>query len=509
MEALKKFLRVKRKSEYLTDKGRIKLTKKDKTKITRFKNNKAIGFFQVQRENSTSFVCQLREDPLPSLPSKPEVRNKKTEHREEAFIQKQKRKRRVLDAQPKVEDLEDLWENREGESEQADRKLSRKTLRPSFADAYDPGQGLSHLATTREDIWKHVHFYRETIRRPRIYASEIDALNKKLAPVKVKVPADLELPTETYMSLKYKENIRDVFMLSKGIYYVCVHSSSISIRDSDLHLPTRTIRLVSSVDSQDVLIRTLSISPDETKMAIITYGYGLVLLNASELVDSPELTRTLDVDSGQGHTRLFPGKTFRKGAWHPKNVYFAAILHGQVAIMNVKKEKGMIFYKGDQKIQQVDFHPTKNLIILTAPSNIFFYTISTKKRLTKQTINHISGANVAALSFKLGLLYVGTGSSQVQLFSLGSDYMATFVRAIYAKDVPRKILLHERYGYAAVFDKSPTFIVYNNVHVPNALPKERAGAIHKYSTSYRSGTFHHHRPLGMFSQSNALSLLSA
>ncbi|KAI5190717.1 hypothetical protein NEMIN01_1182 [Nematocida minor] len=533
MDILSKFLRVKRKSEYLTDKGRIKITKKDKRLINKFKSNRSVSPFVIERPNSTSYVCDTRHEPLVSAvthePTPDQIRREK--EAEKVFLEKQKRKQKKRENREIVEDVEDLWEGREQKSEQMDRKLSRKTERPKQTDAYDSAEMA--LRTTREGIWKNIHFYRDVVRRPRVYSSELDRLNKKLLPVKVKVPADTEVPTKEYTDIPYKENIRDVIVMSDGIYYIVVHSSSISIRDADGYLPIRSIRFIS--ESGDVLIRGAYLSPDEKKLAIITFGHGIVIVNVlSTLLNTCEIDKTINIDSSNGanekenneniennenngnigtseneskYIRIFGDKTFRRGAWHRGSVYFAAILHGQVVIINTKKSKAVVFYKGTQKIQQVEFHPTKSIIIMMGPSNIFFYGLSTKRKDNKKTIYHISAANTLCLSLNTETMFIGTAASQVQIFKITKEFEAKFIRSISTRDTPRRIVLHSRYGYAAVFDKSPTFLVYGNGSRDDLLPMERVGAIHKYESVYKSGIFHREYPKALFSIANRLTVL--
>ncbi|KAI5172825.1 hypothetical protein NEFER03_1841 [Nematocida sp. LUAm3] len=500
MEQLRKFLRVKRKSEYHTDIGRIKLSKRDKTKISNFKRNKSISPFLLERENSTRYVCDTRTAPLDVPRSHKETEDALEIEKKmnEAFLTRYRRRRKRIDSQIRVEDVEDLWEHREGESE-GDRKLSRKTTRPSFSDAYTDAS--FHMK--REDIWRSVHFYRESVRRPRVYTSEIQRIEKKIEPVSVKVPPYMEVPTKAFTTTKYKENIRDILSLQNGIWQIAVHSSSLSIRDAEGYMPNRTIRLKDK--EEDVLIRVAYLSPDEEKIAVLTFDKGIVIVAVDDLLNTTEQETDREIDTLD--SRVFPDKTFRKGAWHSKSVYFSAIVHGQVIIFNSKKKRGMVFYKGIQNIQQVEFHPTQNILIMVAPSNIFFHGISTQKRETKNTINHISSANTVSLSFAHGLLYVGTGLSQIQVFSLDNECKTEFIRVIYTRGIPRKVNMHETYGYASVFDRTPTILVYANRGRKDLPPRERAGAIHKYEDTYRSGLFHKKRPLGLFSLSNSLLML--
>lgn len=505
MEELRKFLRVKSKSEYQTDRGRIKITKKDRTKIKKFKTNRAIGRFELERPNVTTFICQLREEPLPEGPKPPLTasQQKKQAERLERFVAKQLKKQARRSDQPAVEDVEDLWAGREGPSEEQDRKLSRRTPKPKFAEVYS--EPAARLRTTREDIWKSVHFYRDTLRRPRMYRSELDKLVRRLDKVTVKVPEGLQLPETEHRTLKYRENLRDVQYFLAGVYALGVHSSSLSLTDVSGHLPVRTLRLV--LGGADVLIRRVHVSPDEQKLAVLTYERGIVLLPSAALVDQAVVEQTVDLEtSGVGY-RLFPDQTFRSGAWHPKSTYFAGVVHGQVVVVNTKQKRGLVFYKGDQKIQQVEFHPSKAIIVLMAPSNIFFYSLKDRKKLSKQTVNNVSAVNTVALSLDKGVMYVGTGSSQVQIFSVDRQFKAEFIKSIYTRDIPRRIVFHEHYGYAAVLSRTPTFVVYANIPRNDLPSSERAGAIHKYPQVYRAGVFHPQHSTAWFTLSNQLSML--
>lgn len=506
MDILNKFLRVKRKSEYLTDRGRIKITKKDKRKINNFKSNKSVTPFVIERPNSTAYVCDTREEPLiiktDRAPTESTIRRK--EKQERIFLEKQKKRQSKRQNTEQIEETEDLWEGREQKSEEIDRKLSRKTERPRQTDAYD---GHSTLRTTRETIWKNIHFYRDVVRRPRVYASELERLHKKLLPVRVRVPVDMEIPSKEYTDIAYRENIRDIITMASEIYYIVVHSSSISIRDANGYLPIRSVRFVSSTG--DVLIRCAYLSPDEKKISIITFGHGIIIIETgTNLLNSCDSDRVIDLDADSDkYERMFSDKTFRRGAWHPKSVYFAAILHGQVVIINTKKNKGVVFYKGSQKIQQVEFHPSKSIIIMMAPSNIFFYGLSSRRKDSKKTIYHISAANTMCLSISTETMFIGTAASQVQIFKITKEFEAKFIRSISTRDTPRSIVLHRRYGYAAVFDRSPTFLVYSNGTRDDLLPMERVGAIHKYESVYRSGRFHREYPKALFSLANRLNVL--
>lgn len=507
MDALNKFLRVKRKSEYITDRGRIKITKKDKRKIKKFKSNYSVVPFVIERANSTAYVCDTRSEPFifKGTEENEEDKIRKVQQEERVFLEKQKKKQKKKENKEIVEEIEDLWEGREQCSEQIDRKLSRKTERPTQADTYD---STLLLRTTREGIWKNIHFYRDVVRRPRVYASELERLHKKLLPVKVKVPYDTEIPVKEYTDISYKENIRDIITMANEIYYIVVHSSSISIRDAEGYLPVRSVRFISD-SVGDVLIRCAYLSPDEKKMAVITFGHGIIIIDIdSVLLNSSEADRVVRIDGEtDGFGRIFSDSTFRRGAWHPRSIYFAAILHGQVVIINTKKTKGVVFYKGSQKIQHVEFHPTKSIIIMMGPSNIFFYGLSTKRRDSKKTIYHISAANTLCMSLATETMFVGTAASQVQIFKISKEFEAKFIRSISTRDTPRSIVLHRRYGYAAVFDRSPTFLVYGNGARDDLLPMERVGAIHKYDTVYRAGRFHKEYPKALFSVANRLTVL--
>ncbi|KAH9386780.1 uncharacterized protein NEMAJ01_1676 [Nematocida major] len=503
MDALQKFLRVKRKSEYLTDKGRLKITKKDKTKIEKFKSNRPVGHFVIERPNSTAFVCDTREEPLVNKVSQEEnaAHVRRQELALDVFLEKQRKKREIRAQRERVQDEEDIWAGREEQSETIDRKLSRKTERPKQSDAYDD---LDELWTSREGIWRNVHFYRDVVRRPRVYASELQGLRKKLAPVKVKVPADMEIPVREYTETAYGENVRDVIAVARGMYYLVVHSSSLSFKDADGYLPERVVKFVSG--ETDVLVRAAYLSPDEKKVVVLTFGHGILVLDVeSAFLACTESESTWDVQSMEG--RLFPEKTFRRGAWHPAGVYFAAILHGKVVILNTKKNKAVVFYKGSQNIQQVEFHPTKSIIIMMGPSNIFFFGLNTKRKDTKKTIYHLSAANTLAVSMETETMFVGTATSQVQIFRISKVFEAAFIRSIYTRDTPRRIVLHGRYGYAAVFDRSPTFLVYGNGARDDLLPAERVGAIHKYAETYRAGTFHREYPKALFGIGNRVATL--
>ncbi|EHY66745.1 hypothetical protein NEAUS04_0828 [Nematocida ausubeli] len=518
MDTLRKFLRVKRKSEYITDIGKIKITKRDKRKINRFKNNQSVGPFVIERPNLSVFVCDTRSEPLISRVTTEEVeetlRRQKTS--EKIFLEKHKR-RHSRRRKETVEDLEDLWGDQSGNSENMNRKLSRKTERPKDTDAYD--QDDLNLRTDREGIWKHVHFYKDSIRRPRVYQAELEGLYKKLSPIKVKVPADTEIPTKTYTDIVYKENLRDVTSMACGIYYIAVHSSSVSIRDADGYMPIRNVKLVT--ETEDVLIRCAYLSPDESKLAIITFGHGVIICATDRLLNSSNENETININkisqenpadakesaSYEDCCRVFPDKTFRKGAWHRRSIYFAGILHGKVVIINTKQKKAVVFYKGTQNIQHVEFHPTKSILIMMAPSCILFYGLSTKRKDSKKTIYHITAANTLSISLGTETMYIGTATSQVQIFQLTKEFDAKFIRAIYTQDTPKRISLHKKYGYAAVFDGSPTFLVYGNGSNTTLPPMERAGAIHKYTHPYRSGIFHETHPKAHFTLSNKLNTL--
>ncbi|KAI5167182.1 hypothetical protein NEIG_01872 [Nematocida sp. ERTm5] len=505
MDTLRKFLRVKRKSEYLTDRGKIKITKKDKRKINKYKSNLAVGPFVNERPNLSVFVCDTRQEPLMTKVSEKEKQDnlRRAKESEKIFLEKQKRKQAKRENRETVVDVEDLWEGRESSSIPTDRKLSRKTERPKDSDAYDSTN--LNLRTTRDGIWKNVHFYKDSIRRPRVYKSELENLYKKLDPVKVKVPSDTEIPVKSYTDIHYKENIRDVISMSSGIYYIVVHSSSISLSDADGYMPIRNIMFVKG--TEDVLIRCAYLSPNEKKLAIITFGHGILIIDTDRLINASEETEKIDVDVQNEYCRIFPDKTFRKGAWHGKSGYFAAILHGKVVIINTKQKKAVVFYKGTQNIQHVEFHPTKSILIMMAPSCILFYGLSTKRKDSKKTIYHITAANTLCMSMGTETMFVGTATSQVQIFRLTKEFDANFIRSIYTHDTPRKIVLHQKYGYAAVFDRSPTFLVYGNGLNTDLPPNERAGAIHKYGSVYRSGLFHKKYPRALFSLANRLNLL--
>lgn len=659
MDALQKFLRVKRKSEYLTDKGKIKISKKDKRKIKRFKENKSVGTFIVERPNITVFVCETRESPIAHTVKAEETEEslRRESKAQRIFLEKQKRKRENREKHKKVEDVEDLWSGRGEKSDKLDRKLSRKTEKPREDEVYD--SNTLDLRSTREQIWKSIHFYRDTVRRPRVYESELSNLYSKLAPVKVKVPADTEVPIREYTEVGYKENIRSIISMSSSIYHIVVHSSSISIRDSAGYLPIRTVRLTNS--GEDVLIRCAYLSPDEKKLAVITFGCGIFMMstemlleigssnsssvrnnisnsvsnsvsnsnsvndelksnndelkssnsnivsNNDELKSNNQLTtnsnqlnnlnstadnlrcnsteqlennlnlfnscsnlhkNSIELDTScsnqlnnsdnlhkdtdnlhnktntentnnlnsttnnlhnscptpleliidlnnlpenngdsNSNYRIFNDSTFRKGAWHPKSIYFSAILHGKVVIVNTKKSKAVVFYNGSQNIQHVEFHRTKSIIIMLGPSNIFFYGLSTKRKDSKKTIYHISAGNTMSLSLNTETLFIGSACSIVQIFRISKSFESSFIRAIYTRNTPKRIVLHERYGYAAVFDGSPTFLVYGNGLRTDLLPAERAGAIHKYEHSYKTGLFHGVYPKGVFGIANRVTVL--
>ncbi|KAI5180567.1 hypothetical protein NEOKW01_0871 [Nematocida sp. AWRm80] len=497
MDALNRFLRVKRKSEYISDRGKIKLTKEDKKKINKYKKNRPIKPFVIEREINSAYVCDTLAEPVREAPTQ------KKKEETGNFLQKFRKIQKRLEDREKLEEIEDLWEGREGASENTNRKLSRKTKRPKSIDAYTKD---SSLFTTRESIWKSIHFYRDSIRRPRMYTSDLEKIHTKLSSVKIKVPEDLEIPEIEYTYIKYNENIRDTIPMYQGVYDIIVHSSSITIRDRQGYLPSRTVRLYK--EKEEVLIRTAQISPDESKLALITINSGIIILKTDYLVNQRILESNLDISQEkEEYQRLFPEKTFRKGTWHPKGIYFAAIFHGQVAIVNTKKNRGMVFYKGAQKIQHIEFHPTKSIIILVGPSNIFFHSLRSQKRETKLTINHLSSANTLALSFDLGIMYVGSGLSQVHILTIDKKCVSKFIRAVHTTDTPRKISIHKKYGYASVFDKTPTYLVYLNRLAPTEIPAEKSGVIHRYNTIYRTGSFPSTRPIATYAHTNTLSVL--
>jgi len=508
MEELNKFLRVKRKSEYKTAIGRIKLTKKDKSKIKRFKNNRSVSEFKIERNFSTEFVCATREEPL-ELESaevnkiRTPNEEKKRKVLEEKFLKKQRRRRKAIESQKRVENVEDLWEGREGESERDDGKLSRKTPKPTEADGYTAE--VQNLATNREDIWRNVHFYRECVRRPRMARQELKMLAKKLEPPKIRVPEGMEIPTVEYSSTSYKENIRDVMRVACGTYYLAVHSSSISLEEREGYVAVRRMRIVSG--DAEVLIRGASVSPNEKTVAVVTYEKGIVFFEMEKILSSTKEEILLDIEKEGEFLRIFGDRTFRKGAWHCKSVYFAAILHGQVVVVNTKKRKGTVFYKGDQKIQHVEFHPSRPLLLLASPSSVYFYSLVSMRRVTKYTVNGLSAANVVSISHGHGLVYVGTGTSQIHAYSMDKEFKTEFIRAVHVKEVPRKLAFHEKYGYVCCFNRMISVIVYANRNGAEIPPEERAGAIHKYDKCYRSGVFHEEYPSGVFCSENMTSLL--
>ncbi|KAI5186873.1 hypothetical protein NEHOM01_1762 [Nematocida homosporus] len=518
MEALTKFLRSKRKSAYCTAKGTIKLSKQEKGKIKRFKGNQSVGVFINRREMTTTYVSKT----LPvgigvsseekSLGEKSPGEVEKQEEMDRKFIQKQRRRIDRLERQVRVEEVEDLWgEERVGSSSSSggDQKLSRKTSRPNGVVVNLMGEngGGVEFGLSRSDIWSAVHFYRDVVRRPRLVRSEVEGLLRKLVAVKVQVPLGLELATEVYGVYSWPENLRGVFGASRGIWRVVVHGSSLGVVDESGTFPSRKINLVVGSQKERVLIRVAYISPDEKQVAILTVGEGIVLVRVEWILGLGEVEVDLEVEKS---VRLFMGKTFRRGAWHGKSVYFAAILHGQVVIVNTKKGRGIVFYKGVQKIQQVEFHPVRSLLVLVGPANIFFHDISTQKRETKQTINHISGANTVGLGWEAGILYVGTGTRQVQVFGLDSNGKTQFIRAVHVPGIPRSILVHRKDGYAAVLDRTPSVLVYGNPRSSKGMnPRERAGAIHRYEEAYRAGYFHAYRPMGQLAAANKLFTMHA
>jgi hypothetical protein len=508
MEAIEKFLRRKPKSEYETRKGRIRLLKSDKEKVKRFKSNKAIGEFRVERPIETSYVASVMLEPI-RKPLTGRMREKVETQRER---DKEKLYRRIkktewfeerakTNAAGKTKEY-DVWaDNLEPRRE---RFLQRRMARPTGAGAYDGSVGIGSLRSGREEMWRRVHFYKDCVRLPGISLLGLEKVKTKAVPPPIKVPRDVGIPTEAVNRYMCAEGVRDVFVL-QGVYYLAVHSSSVTLIDSESHMPQRHVRFVKG--TAPAMLRSVSISPRGKKVAFLIVEEGIVMMDVSSLLSITVCEKSIDLSvKSTEYTQMFGEKTFRLGAWHPKGTYFAALWHGKVVIVNSESKKALFFYRGTERIQNLYFHPTENVLVLTAPSNMYFYSLSPRKRLEKFTVKHIPGTTACDLSFGSGMMVVGTGANNVLVFEVENNYNVNLVRYVYTADIPQKISLHREYPYGAVFDGGYPVLVYLG-HNKNLDPLERTGAVHKYAIPYSTGTFHPQLPHALFAVGNVVELL--
>lgn len=524
MDAIDKFLKRKSKTEYQTRRGAvIRLSKDDKEKIRKFKAGRSLVKFVVQRPMECPYVRTVLEEPLVKQrehsAEHEEKKRAQTEHglqaaRRKRGVERERKRKFRQKREPEDVEQEDIWEGREGTSLSDQKRMYAKPKLPSSGDSYR-SEGLfsiSDLKLTREELWRAVHFHRDLIRAPRMLWTELEARLERALPKAVKVPKGLKFPETAVKEIAFSEGVKGVFFLRGAMHFLVLLRSSVAIVDAEGYLPPRRLHITSA--GKDVAIRAMVLSPDTSRVALLLVSHGFLSFAVQELLcmRKPELHLELGVEEGGScpfpFVHMFDGKTFKGGAWHRKNMYFAGVIHGKVVFVNVATKKSLLFFNGSEKAQCVAFHPMENTLLVVAPSNVHFIKIQGKRMLKELTIQNVPGASSASLSLGHELLLLGTISNSVQAYKIARDGTATFVRSIYTSDTPLTLETHSKFPYSLVFDGRLPVLLYSNMKGDaQMLPDHRVGVICRYSLPYRSASFHPTLPMGVFAVENRVHLL--